>query len=132
MSKPAKFINDVYQGLYYYCIKYESVETARSLLNLRLAVTFYLYYFSLILLLITLKVRIYGPFKPTHLEAFVVTSGLYFLLYRYVIKPSVVVSSFDDLPDERKRKARLCLWTFGGSIAFFIASFSLTYFVYKK
>jgi glucan phosphoethanolaminetransferase (alkaline phosphatase superfamily) len=122
MSKRAKFINDVYQGLYYYCVKYESAETAKSLLNLRLAVTFYLYYVSFITLLITLKVRIYGPFKPTYLEAFVVTSGLYFLLYQYVIKPSVVVSSFDDLPDERKRKVRLCLWTFRGSIAFFMAT----------
>ncbi len=132
MSKPAKFINDVYQGLYYHAIKYESAEVAKSNLAVRLAVTFSLYYISLLMLLITLKVRLYGPFKPTHLEAFAATSGIYILLYLYLIKPSIVVSSFDDLPDERKRKVRLSLLVFGGSIALFTASFALAYFVYKK
>lgn len=132
MSKPATFINDVYQGLYYYAVKYESAETAKSLLNLRLAITFYFYYFSFILFAIPIRGKIYSPSKAGYFEALIVMFGIYFLLYKYIIKASVVVSTFDDLPDERMRKVRLCLWTFSGSIACFIATFTVIYFISKK
>ncbi len=129
MSKPAKFINDIYQGLYYYALKYESVKEAKSNLRLRMAITFFLYYFSLLLLLITIRIKVYGTTKFNHIEAAAIIFGIYFLLYRYLIEASIVVSSFDDLPDERKRKVKLCLLIFGGSIGFLMATCALIYFM---
>ena len=119
MNKLTKFVNDVYQGLYYYALKYESAQQAKSSIRLRLAVTFFLYYFSLLLLLITLIIKLYGTKKFGFLEGATIIFGIYFVLYRYLIQKSIVVSSFDDSPDERKRKIRLSLLVFWGKYSLF-------------
>lgn len=132
MNKLAKFVNDVYEGLYYYALKYESVEEAKSGLRLRIAVSFFLYYFSFLLLLMTVRIKLYGTMKIGPIEAVVTIFGIYFLLYRYLIEASLVVSSFDDSIEERKRKVRLSLLVFWGSIGLFAVTFGLIYYLMPK
>ena len=132
MNKLAKFVNDVYQGLYYYALKYESPQEAKSNLRKRLAVTFFLYYFSLLLLLTTLIIKLYGTKKFGFLEGAVIIFGIYFILYRYLIKATIVVSSFEDSADERKRKVRLSLLVFWGSIVFLAVTTGLISYLMPK
>lgn len=132
MNKLSKFVNDVYEGLYYYALKYESVEEAKSGLRLRIAVSFFLYYFSFLLLLMTVRIKLYGTMKIRLIEAVITIFGIYFLLYRYLIEASLVISSFDDSIEERKRKVRLSLLVFWGSIGLFAVTFGLIYYLMPK
>ncbi|NEU70880.1 hypothetical protein [Spirosoma agri] len=132
MNKLARFINDVYQGLYYYALKYESAHEAKSNLRLRLAVTLFLYYFSLLLLLITLLIKLYGTKKFSFLEGAMIIFGIYFILYRYLIKATIVVSSFEDSADEMKRKVKLSLLVFWGSIVLLAVTAGLIGYLMPK
>lgn len=132
MNNLAKFVNDVYEGLYYYALKYESVEEAKNGLRLRIAVSFFLYYFSFLLLLMTVRIKLYGTMKIRPIEAVITIFGIYFLLYRYFIEASLVVSSFDDSIEERERKVRLSLLVFWGSICLFAVTFGLIYYLMPK
>lgn len=133
MNRLTKFVNDVYQGLYYYALKYESVQEAKNNLRLRLIVTFFLYYFSLLLLLITVIINLYGTKKLGYLEGATILFGIYFVVYRYLIEGSIIACSFDDLPDERKRKVKLSLLVFWGSIASLAVTMGLiSYFMPKR
>jgi hypothetical protein len=127
-----KLINDVYQGIYYHALKYETEEAAKSSLRLRMIVVFFLYYMGLLILLIATRVKLYGTFKPSLLEAFFATSGVYLALYRLFIHPRILELPFDHSIEERKRKIKVRHLVFIGSMLTFFICFAIVGLLYKK
>jgi len=127
-----KLINDVYQGIYYYALKYETEETAKSSLTLRMIVVFFLYYMSLLILLIATRVKLYGTFKPSLIEALLATFGVYLALYRWFIYPRILKLPFDHSIEERKRKIQVRHMVFRGSILSFFICFAIVALLYRK
>ena len=133
MNYWTKFFNDVYQGIYFFSAKYEPVEDAKSFLWVRARVVYYLYYMSIVLMLIVTRVKLYGPFKPNYFEVFLVVIVPYFLIYRFVVDRSLNKDIFElELLDaEKNQKMRKCIIVFIGSIFSLSVTILINYFLYK-
>jgi uncharacterized membrane protein len=127
-----KLINDVYQGIYYHALKYETEETAFSRLRLRMIMVFFLYYMGLLILLIAARVKLYGPFKPSLLEDILAIFGVYLIVYRLFIHPRILKLPFDHSMEERKRKIKIRHLVFAGSMFTFFICFAIVGLLYSR
>ena len=130
----AKFLRDVYEGIYFLSTKYESPKQNLPATRGRFFISFFLYYFSILLPILAIKVVIYGPFKPSVIEALVYSFGIYGCIYKFIIYPLLDTSEIDQNIDPalKKRKIRISILTQVGGFICFFGAFTIVYFLYKK
>jgi len=116
-----RFINDIYSGIFYYSSKYESSEVALKNSNFRMMSAFFLYYFSLVLIILKVFTLIFGSYKGNIFQAIVMLIS-YVFTYNFLIRRNIN----SDAPhnnlssNEIKRKIVFCKYFFMGGIVFFL------------
>ena len=126
MKTWSKFLDNLRSGIYYFSVKYESVERAKSSVNLRMRAIFFLYYFSLVLLLLGGLVKIFGTHKVSALYYTIIFFGSYLILYNFLIDNSSkeLELNVDDSIEAVKRKISIYKYVFiGGFIFMELAAF---------
>ena len=128
------FLRDIYEGIYFISRKYESRSESRFATHLRFVVAFFIYYFSLLLLFLSIKVATYGPFKINFIEALFYLFGIFSCIYIVFINPLLDKSMINEYVDisVKKRKIKKANLFQILSVFCLIVSFLIGYILYKK
>lgn len=129
-----KYLRDIYEGIYFYSSDYEYTEFHGWTMKSRFMVIFYLYYISVAIVLLGIKVYLYGAFKPSIVSALLYTFGLFFLLYYILIYPNLNLDDIDEDMNNisKKEKVRKSKFLFFGGVASLVISFIILNFLYEK
>lgn len=129
-----KFVNEIYQGLYFYWLKHRSVEEAKSGIKTAMPVTFFFWYFALLFLFVGIRVKLYGPFRPDPVQTFVGIFGTYAFLYVWLVH-SLLRKDLLDEPKgdaEKQHLIKKVIWVMVGGIAFFVLTVLFVKFLYTN
>ncbi|GAB3178335.1 hypothetical protein GCM10027291_43670 [Telluribacter humicola] len=129
-----RYLNDVYEGIYFNSARYESVDISSWVVHLRFLVSLYFYYVSVVILAIGVTVSVYGAFKPSFILVAFYMFGLYLILYRLLIYPLLSLENFDEHISEvaKSEKIKKANRLFVGSILSFMISFFLVFLMYES
>lgn len=123
---------DVYDGIYFR-ERRALGESDRQTVNLSFFFTFFTYYASLFLLLIGIRVVIYGPFKPSVPGILFLSFGVYGLIYWYFIRPHRNTGEIDEGMDKAlvEKKKRTSIYVQAGGMICIILVFVIVYVLYE-
>lgn len=129
-----EFLRDVYEGIFFLSMKYKSPKERLPATRRRFFISFFLYYFSVLLLVLGIRVGIYEPFKPSFIEVVFPIFGVYGIIYKFVIYPLLDTSEIDEniAPILKKQKIRISILTQIGGFVCFVGAFIIVYILYKK
>jgi hypothetical protein len=125
-----KFFYEIYLGVYYHALKYESEETAKREARSRLLMIVFSYYISIILQVLVWFIVNRGTFKIPLIGAIVIVFLPIFIIYK-VTSYYLPISALDD-PIKEKEKNKLVYFRnfiFTGGIISFIGSLYLAYLI---